>query len=240
MGMRLNKYLASCGLGSRRKVEAYITEGRVAVNGNIARRTGTVIGTGDVIMLDGIPVAPTRHRYLVLNKPRGYITTLHDEKNRATVMDLIPSKYRQWGIYPVGRLDRDTEGLLLLTNDGDLAYRLTRPAYDVPKKYVAEIDRPLAEPDREKIIKGIYIPQLQLKTKPAKIRSIDGADTIVQIVLHEGKNRQIRYVFANLGYTIRRLDRTGYGPLTLARIKRGSCRVLDEKEIRSIKKIVGL
>jgi 23S rRNA pseudouridine2605 synthase len=240
MGMRLNKYLARCGLGSRRKVEAFITGGRITVNGNTTRSTGTVIGPEDVVMLDGMSVFPSQHHYLLLNKPRGYITTLRDEKRRATVMDLIPGKYRQWGIFPVGRLDRDSEGLLLLTNDGDLAYRLTRPAYEIPKKYVVEIDRPLADSDRKKIIKGMYIPQLQIKTKPTMIRLIDDAGRIIQIVLHEGKNRQIRYVLANLGYKIRRLERTGYGPLTLSRIKKGSCRVLTEIEIRTIKKMVGL
>ncbi|OHD68769.1 MAG: hypothetical protein A2W19_10930 [Spirochaetes bacterium RBG_16_49_21] len=240
MGIRLNKYLANCGLGSRRKVEAFITEGRVTINGARAARTGTVLEPGDVIRLDGRLIAPMQHSYLMLNKPRGYVTTLDDEKNRATVMDLIPQKYRQAGVYPVGRLDKDTEGLLLFTNDGDLAYRLTRPDYEVPKEYVAEIDRPLAAADRDKIIKGIYIHQLHIKTKPAQVRLLDDSGRRVQLVIREGKNRQIRYTLMNLGYKIRRLDRTAYGTLTLKKIKRGSCRVLAQYEICSIKKMVGL
>lgn len=240
METRLNKYLASCGLGSRRNVEALITSGRVRVNGAKAVLS-TVVLPGDRVTLDGSPVAPfERRHYLLLNKPRGYITTVSDEKNRPTVMDLVPEKFKRSGVYPVGRLDRDTSGLLFLTNDGDLAYRLTKPDFHIPKEYLAEIDRPIEDADRLAICKGIYIPQLDIKTRPAEAECVDERRLLVRIVLTEGKNRQIRYTFSNLGYRIKSLERTAYGSLRMSRLRKGSCRVLTEAELRTLRKMAGL
>jgi pseudouridine synthase len=241
MGTRLNKYLAQCGLGSRRTVERVIAAGRITVNGRKIIQLATIVEPGDRIELDGKPIAHNERRlYIILNKPRGYITTLHDEKKRPTVMDLIPEKYRRHGVYPVGRLDRDTSGLLLLTNDGDLAYRLMKPAFHVQKEYVVEIDRPLDDADRLAIIKGVYIHQLNIKTGPARVDCIDASRRRVRVVISEGKNRQIRYTFLNLNYKIRSLERTAYGTLAMKHLKKGALRELTETELRTLKKTAGL
>jgi len=176
----------------------------------------------------------------MLNKPRAYITTLNDEKDRPTVMNLVPEKFRRAGVYPVGRLDRETEGLLLLTNDGDLAYRLTKPSFHVPKEYRVEIDRPLAPDDRDKIAHGIYLHQLELKTRPCRVEVVDESSRFVRMVIVEGKNRQIRYSFMNCGYTVKKLERVAYGNLSLKRLRRGSIRTLTSSEVRELKKLAGL
>ena len=142
--MRLNKYLARCGISSRRQADKLIASGRITVNEKPAHPSCLVMPE-DRVAMDGRPITPLRNAvYLMLNKPRGYITTARDQRGRPTVMDLIPEQYRMFAIYPVGRLDRDTEGLLLLTNDGDLAFRLTRPEYHIPRVYRVELDRPIA------------------------------------------------------------------------------------------------
>jgi 23S rRNA pseudouridine2605 synthase len=241
MGTRLNKYLAQCGLGSRRTVERLIADGRITVNGKKIVRLATIVEPGDRVGLDGRPVALNQRRlYIVLNKPSGYITTLHDEKKRLTVMDLVPEKYRRLGVYPVGRLDRDTSGLLLLTNDGDLAYRLMRPAFHVQKEYVVVIDRPLEDADRLMINKGVYIHQLNIKTGPALVDCIDASRRRVRVVITEGKNRQIRYTFSNLNYKIRSLERTAYGTLTMKHLKKGALRELTETELKTLRSMTGL
>jgi 23S rRNA pseudouridine2605 synthase len=241
MGTRLNKYLAQCGLGSRRTVESLISAGRITVNGRKIVRLATIIEPGDRIEFDGRPVArKQRPLYIMLNKPSGYITTLHDEKNRPTVMDLIPEKYKRLGVYPVGRLDRDTSGLLLLTNDGDLAYRLMRPAFHVQKEYLVEIDRPLADEDRLKITKGVYIHQLDIKAGPARVDCVDASRRRVRVVITEGKNRQIRYTFFNLNYRIKSLERTAYGTITMKHLKKGALRELNGTELKTLRTMTGL
>jgi 23S rRNA pseudouridine2605 synthase len=241
MGTRLNKFLAQSGLGSRRAVEELVTSGRITVNGRKTARLGTVIEEGDRVELDGKPVAHQHHRYyLMLNKPRGYITTAKDEKNRPTVMDLLPEKYRRHGVFPVGRLDRETSGLLLLTSDGDLAYRLTKPDFHVPKEYMVDIDRSLEPADMSRLSKGVYIHQLEIKTRPAHIECVDETCLRVKIVITEGKNRQIRYMLLNLGYRVKGLERTAYGPLTMRRLKKGTFRELAREELRQLKNIAGL
>lgn len=239
MGTRLNKYLSQCGLGSRRKVESFIIAGRITINGKKAARMGAVIEPGDLVALDGRQIVPQRiHCYLMLNKPKGYITTLHDEKSRPTVMDLIPERYKAQGVYPVGRLDKDSTGLLLFTNDGELAFRLTRPGYEIPKSYEVEIDRPLSDADRDRIAGGMYIGQLRIKTRPARVVLIDDSRRLVGMTIREGKNRQIRYTFANLGYKVKRLNRSSFGALTLKSIRKGESRVLTKREVEALKKTV--
>ncbi len=241
MKTRLNKYLSQSGLGSRRAVEGLISSGRISINGKKVMALGTLVEPGDRVTLDGSPVQHIEKRYyLVLYKPRGYVTTVSDERNRLTVMDLIPEKYRRSGVFPVGRLDRDTSGLLLLTNDGDLAFRLTKPRFHIPKEYLVGIDRPLDEPDRIKISRGVYIHQLELKTKPALVDCYDESRLQIRVVLTEGKNRQIRYTFSNLGYKVKSLKRTAYGTLSLQRLKKGGHRHLTESEVRSLKKTAGI
>lgn len=241
METRLNKYLARCGLGSRRKVESIITAGRIAINGKKVTGLGTTVGPEDRVTIDGTPIDRIKHDYyLVLNKPKGYLTTVSDDRNRPTVMSLVPEKFQRFGVYPVGRLDKDTEGLLLLTNDGDLAYRLTKPRFNIAKSYVVEIDRPLEDEDKKKICSGIYIHQLQIKTRKAEIDFLNDSGRLVKIVITEGKNRQIRYTFMNLGYKIKRLERTGYGMLTTKNLRKGTYRLLRKNEVGSLKKLAGM
>ncbi len=241
MKTRLNKFLSRSGLGSRRAVEELITSGRISINGKKVTVLGTLVDENDSVALDGSPVRPIGQRYyIVLHKPRGYITTVSDDRDRPTVMDIVPEKYRRNGVFPVGRLDRDTSGLLLLTNDGDLAFRLSKPRFHVAKEYIAALDRPLDEADRIKISRGLYLPQLELKTRPAQVECVDEARLLVRVVLTEGKNRQVRYSFMILGYRVRSLERTAYGSLSLKRLKKGEHRHCTDAEVRMLKKMAGL
>ncbi|MFC1671170.1 pseudouridine synthase [Spirochaetota bacterium] len=240
MKIRVNKYLAQCGLGSRRKVETFITDGRVKINNRVlGNLSQTIDPEVDSVQLDGQIVEPIKNKYyLILNKPKGFVTSLNDERERPIVMDLIPEKYQGIGLFPVGRLDMDTEGLLLFTNDGDLANRLNHPRYKFPKEYIVEIDKPLDKKDREKIEKGVFLYQIKVKTQPCRIKLMNRSKTQVNIILHEGKKRQIRLSFQKFDYRVKKLVRTGYGPLRLTSIKKGSFRMLKKNEVRTLKEIV--
>jgi 23S rRNA pseudouridine2605 synthase len=233
---RLNKFLALSGLGSRRKVEQLITDGRIRVNGTIIKNLATSIDTDtDKVTIDGkIINAAEKYQYIILNKPVGYITTLSDDRGRKTVMDLIPEKYKRIGVFPVGRLDKDTEGLLLFTNDGALGERLNRPAYHVTKVYIAELDKELTDKDKMQIEKGIYIHQTKTKTRPAKVERFAANGKSVKIEIHEGKKRQIRYTFLNAGYKVVKLKRIAYGPISLSGLNRGTVRPLRKSEVSAL------
>jgi len=236
MKVRLNKYLTLCGLGSRRKVEDFITSGLIKINGEVVRELGSVIDTetDKVFFKDSELVASEKKYYLILNKPEGFVTTLSDEKGRPTVMDLIPEKFKRCGVIPVGRLDKDTEGLLLFTNDGDLAYRLTRPEFKVPKEYSLILNAPLA-PEHKKIIeKGYFVHQIKIKTASAKVELENERGDRVKITIMEGKKRQVRYTFGNLGYKVLKLRRVGLGPLRLGNIAKGEHRLLKNYEIKAL------
>ncbi len=237
MEVRLNKYLVLCGLGSRRKVEELIKDGKISVNKTVVTNLSTVIDSeSDTVTFEKKTLSPIgKLYYLMVNKPRGYITTLSDEKGRATVMDLLPEKYIRSGVVPVGRLDKDTEGLLILTNDGDLAHKLTGPDFKVRKEYLVEIDKPLEEIDLKRIAKGFFIHQIKTKTRPASITISDKSRKFVKVAIIEGKKRQIRYSFKNLGYNVTKLKRIGYGPLNMLRLNRGDFRELKTGEVRLLK-----
>ncbi len=239
--VRLNKYLSLCGLGSRRKVEELITSGRVCVNGvpvkSLAR---TIDPENDAVSCDSVLIAPRdRNYYIMLNKPKGYITTLSDERGRPTVMEMIPGKYVKAGVFPIGRLDKDTEGLLLLTNDGEMANRLSRPENKIIKGYHVELDRPLAGEDKKKIEKGIFLHQINLKTRPAKINLIGPTGKSLMMYISEGKKRQIRYTFKIFHYTVTYLRRDKYGPLELSGLKKGEIRLLKKNEIKMLESLLG-
>jgi len=236
MKTRLNKYLTLCGLGSRRKVEDLITEGRIKINGKTVKDLATIVETGShVVKFDNQIVEPLdKVYYLMLNKPRGYITTLSDEKGRPTVMSLIPERFIRAGVVPVGRLDRDSEGLLLFTNDGDLSHLLTSPSFKVKKEYLVELDRPAQEEDLRRIEKGFFVHQIKAKTRPAVLKVADKAGMFVKVLISEGKKRQIRYSFKNLGYNVLKLKRTGYGPLSLGRLNKGEHRLLKTSELKAL------
>lgn len=234
--IRINKFLVLCGLGSRRKVEDLITGGRVKINGDAVMNLAYQVDpSNDTVVVNKKNVKPfSKYYYMMLNKPKGFITTMDDLENRSIVMDLIPERFKAAGIFPVGRLDKDTEGLLLLTNDGDLAYRLTHPSFEISKEYVVLLDRPLSEDDKKRIEGGVFM--YGRKTNRAFIQSLDKSGKNVKIIITEGKKRQIRITFSFFGYKVKKLKRTVFGPVRLSGVNSGSYRLLKDNEVRALKK----
>ncbi|MDP1806859.1 MAG: pseudouridine synthase [Acidimicrobiales bacterium] len=227
-GERLQKVLAAAGLGSRRVCENLNDEERVTVNGEVAILGRRVDPENDRIEVDGlrVPVRPGLVTYL-LNKPRGVVTTASDPQGRPTVVELVPAEPR---IFPVGRLDTDTEGLLLLTNDGDLAHRLTHPSFGVEKEYLAQVDGSPTPAELRRLRHGIELDDGM--TAPAKASLT--APGAVRLVIHEGRNRQVRRMLEAVGYPVTRLVRTRIGPLADRRLKPGEWRVLELEEVRAL------
>ncbi|MGB4269023.1 MAG: pseudouridine synthase [Spirochaetota bacterium] len=236
--IRINKYLSLCGLGSRRKTEEIIKKGQIIVNGIPTTDLSYQVDiNNDTVMYRGQVLLPVQtYHYLILNKPKGYVTTTKDERNRPTVLQLIPEQFRDEGTFPVGRLDKDTEGLLLFTNDGDLAYKLTHPRFKVPKTYQVTLDRPLRDDHKMALEQGIELYGSQ--TLPATIVPINDEWTIVTITITEGKKRQVRMMFSILGYEVTSLIRIQYGPITLGNLPTGKYRVLSKQEIEKLKSTV--
>lgn len=233
--IRINKYLSMCGLGSRRKVESYIEKKQVFVNGSpVVDFSQTVDPENDVVKCAGRFVKPvSKTVYLMLNKPKGYITTLSDPQGRPTVLNLIPHKYRSLGIFPVGRLDKDSEGLILITNDGELSNRLMHPRYESTKEYIVNLDKPLEQEDKDIIEAGRRTREFQAKPCSVEYLSKDG--DVVKMTIHEGKKRQIRIIFLSLKYKVRKLKRITIGPLKLSGLNSGDFRELRPKELKDIK-----
>jgi 23S rRNA pseudouridine2605 synthase len=231
-GDRLQKVLAQAGLGSRRACEVLIDEGRVEVNGEVARLGRRVDPERDRVSVDGvaIPVRPGLVYYL-LNKPAKVVTTASDPEGRPTVIDLVPAEPR---VFPVGRLDWDTEGLLLLTNDGDLAHGLTHPSRGVPKTYLAEVSGIPSRGALRRLREGVDLDDG--RTAPAKARLAQTTPTgsALEIVIHEGRNRQVRRMCEAIGHPVRRLVRTRFGPLHENRLAPGQWRSLTQAEIRAL------
>ena len=227
-GERLQKVLAAAGLGSRRVCEILIEEERVTVNGEVAVLGRRVDPDNDRIEVDGlrVPTRPGLVTYL-LNKPRGVVSTASDPQGRPTVVELVPAEPR---IFPVGRLYTDTEGLLLLTNDGDLAHRLTHPSFGVEKEYLAQVDGSPTPAELRRLRHGIELEDGM--TAPAKASLT--APGAVRLVIHEGRNRQVRRMLEAVGYPVTRLVRTRIGPLADRRLKPGEWRVLDMEEVRAL------
>ncbi len=233
-GMRLNKYIAHCGICSRRKAAEYIQEGLVTVNGKVVNEIGHRVMEADIVTFKGKPVKPeTRKIYLLLNKPKDFVTTVNDEKGRKTVMDIVGKAIKE-RIYPVGRLDRATLGLLLLTNDGDLAKKLSHPSHGVSKVYQVTLDKPVTEEHLELIRNG-----LTLEDGPTPVDGVNyiknEPQTVVGIEIHIGRNRIVRRIFEFLGYKVKKLDRTIYAGLTKKDLPRGRFRHLTEKEVIMLK-----
>ena len=233
--MRLNKYLASAGVASRRSCDELIKEGRVTINGNPVDDLSTVVDIElDAVAVDGRPVhVKTKDVYIMLHKPLNYVTTVKDEKGRDSVVDLVKISDR---VFPVGRLDFDTTGLLLLTNDGELTFRLAHPKFGVEKTYVAVLNKKISDHELIILRKGVVL--FDGKTAPCK--AVKLAKDVVQITIHEGKNKQVKRMFRKLGYKVRELHRTQYGPLHLAKLKYGQWRNLRLPEVQALKKAVGL
>lgn len=231
--IRLNKYLAAAGIASRRKCDDYILEGRIKVNGVVVTQLGSKINEDiDRVIVDDEPVQPEIDKtYIILNKPKGVVTTADDPFERNTVLDLIPIKQR---IFPVGRLDYDTTGLLLLTNDGPLTNKLIHPRYKIEKIYLVLLDKIVRPVSLYHLKKGIDLDGK--KTAPCKISEIRIIDncSFLEMVLYEGRNRQIRRMFEAEGYEVVELDRIAFGPLTLTGLSRGSWRYLKKNELTDL------
>jgi len=233
-GMPLNKFLAHCGVASRRQAAELIKQGLVTVNGEAIANPGHRVSASDKVTFKGEVVRlEERKVYLLLNKPKNVITTSKDERGRQTVLDLIGDSVKE-RIYPVGRLDRATTGLLLLTNDGELARRLSHPSFEVPKIYHVVLDRPVSDVDLEQIREGLELEDGLVEVDEVDYVQNRGKDEI-GIELHVGRNRIVRRIFESLGYEVRRLDRTYFAGLTKKDIPRGRFRFLKKQEIVMLK-----
>ena len=233
--MRINKYLAQCGVASRRDCDKLVAEGRVTVNGRPAD-VGADVEEGDVIKVDGKVVTVKKNEYYILHKPKGYLCTVSDDKGRKIVMDILGSGVGR--VYPVGRLDYDSEGLLILTTDGELAQHLTHPSNEVPKTYVVKVEGRLTEADLNPIRSGIEIEGGYVTKKcRAHIIETNRDFTRVEITLREGKNREIRKMFAAIGKEVTLLKRTKVGELSLRGLDRGAFRKLTPAEVAYLKSI---
>lgn len=227
--MRLNKYLAACGVASRRDCDELIKQGRVKVNGAVAS-LGMEADEGDEVTVDGNKVVLKKNEYYILNKPKGYLSTVSDDKGRKTVLDLLPSNVGR--IYPVGRLDYDSEGLLILTTDGELAQRLTHPSNEVPKTYLVKIEGTATEATLNPIRSGVEIDGGYVTKKcKAHIVETNKDYTKIHITITEGKNREIRKMFAAIGREVTLLKRIKVGELTLRGLDRGAYRKLTKQEV---------
>jgi len=240
-GERLARFLAHAGIASRRHAEALIASGHVQVNGIPVTTQGTRIDPEqDVVTLDGQLVqGKTQHVYVLLHKPVGYVSTAHDPEGRPTVLDLLPPELRRLRIYPVGRLDSDTSGLLLLTNDGDFALHLTHPSYSTEKHYEALVQGCPPPSAIQQLQHGVGIREddgSMYKTAPAIVRVVRhaGEDCLLTLTLHEGRKRQVRRMLAAVGHPVQRLSRVGVGSLTLKGVPPGKWRYLTEMERKSL------
>lgn len=231
--IRLNRYIANSGVCSRRDADELIVQGLVEVNGKVITEMGYKVKPGDVVKYDGGTLKRELPVYILLNKPKDFITTMDDPQERKTVMQLIAGACKE-RVYPVGRLDRNTTGLLLLTNDGELAEKLTHPSNKISKIYQVELDRPLDRADFTAIEEG----EIVLEDGPVKVDEIaylDNSRQILGLEIHEGRNRVVRRIFEHLGYEVEKLDRTMYAGLTKRDLPRGNWRFLTEKEVTRLK-----
>ena len=237
---RLNRFIAQCGVTSRRKADELIASGIVKVNGEVVTELGTIIQPDDRVTLNNKPLTPQPYLYILLNKPMDAITTVEDEKGSRTVMDLVElpdeEKVR---LYPVGRLDRDTIGALLITNDGELANRLMHPSYEIEKYYLVETEENVKPSDLEKLKKGIELEDGWATMDEVSYLNPD-IRNLLGVMLHEGKNRQIRRMIEAIGHQVRALERVRYASLTCAGLRRGRWRHLTPAEVRRIKHMVRL
>ena len=218
-GTRLNKYIASSGLCSRRKADELIEQGVVAVNGKTVTELGYLVQPKDKVFVNKKLIHPVKHEYYRFYKPAGYITTCDDEKGRKTIYDLLPEKLA--GLKPVGRLDKDSTGLLILTNDGDLINALTHPSVKVPKVYMVTVNAQVTRAELEQMVNGIEIEPNKVAYADIQVLEIDSKHTEMQITLYQGMNRQIRKMFEHFGYEVKVLKRVRHATLSLEGLRRG-------------------
>lgn len=235
--MRINKFLASAGLGSRRKCEEFVLSGKIAINGKVISNLAFDVSENDKIFYDGKLVAlPQKYTYLMMHKPKGFLTTLSDDRDRKTVMDLLPAEYKM--LKPIGRLDYNSEGLLLFTNDGDVAQNVMRPAKEVVKTYSVKVEGEVSADDAKEMEKGVETISGE-KFRPCKVFILETKDrkTKLEVQITEGKNREIRKIFDKFGYNVIFLKRVAIGQIKLGGLTRGTCRLLKPSEIEYLKSL---
>lgn len=227
-GIRINKFIASCGVCSRRNADAIVLEGRVKVNGKVVTELGKKITNNDIVEVDNNPISlETKKIYIMLNKPKGYVTTSKEQFNRPSVLDLIDANER---VFPVGRLDMDSEGLILLTNDGEFTNRIIHPTKHVSKTYYVELEKEIYDEQIEILRQGVDIGGYI--TRPAKVKKLNNKK--LEIIIYEGKNRQVRKMCMAVGNKVKRLERIAIGDLTLQNLKSGEYKFLEDNEINKI------
>jgi len=231
--IRLNKYISNAGVCSRRDADKLISDGKIKVNEKVITELGYQVNQGDKVYYQGKLLRRESLSYVLLNKPKDFITTMDDPQGRKTVMELVKNAGSE-RIYPVGRLDRNTTGLLLFTNDGELAKKLSHPSYEIKKIYQVDLDKPISQADIEKIQEGVVLEDGKAPVDEVAILSKDR--TILGLEIHIGRNRIVRRIFEHLGYEVIRLDRAMFGPLTKKELPRGKWRKLNEKEVIMLKK----
>lgn len=235
--MRINKYLASSGLASRRKAEEFVLNGRVKVNGEVVTNLAFDVQEKDKVEVDGkLAKTPTKFTYLMMHKPKGYLTTLFDDRDRRTVIELLPDEFKN--LKPIGRLDYNSEGLLLFTNDGDVAQNVMRPAKEVVKTYSVKVEGEVAQVDVNEMEKGVELVTGE-KFRPCKVKVLEIKDrkTRLEVQITEGKNREIRKIFDKFGYNVIFLKRISIGQIKLGGLTRGTCRLLKSSEVMYLKSL---
>ena len=230
---RLNKYIASSGICSRRKADELIESGAVVVNNKKVTELGYLVDEKDKVFIDNKLIHPVKHQYYRFFKPAGYITTSDDEKGRKTIYDLIPKEL--WGLKPVGRLDKDSTGLLILTNDGDLINELTHPSVKVPKVYIVSIYSLISPHELEQMANGIEIEKGKIAYADIEVLEVDKNRTMVRITLYQGMNRQIRKMFEYFGYEVKSLKRIQHATIQLEGLKRGEFKPIKPRQIKELR-----
>ncbi len=232
-GTRLNKYIASSGLCSRRKADELIESGVVNVNGKIVKELGFIVQEKDKVFVNQKLVRPSRHEYYKFYKPAGYITTCDDEKGRKTIYDLLPDN--MLGLKPVGRLDKDSTGLLILTNDGDLINELTHPSIKVPKVYIVTVEARVHPHQLQEMAAGIEIEKGKIAYADVMVLEADNKHTMMQITLYQGLNRQIRKMFEHFGYEVKSLKRVQHANISLDGLRRGEFKPIKPQQIKELR-----
>ena len=237
--MRINKYIASCGVASRRKAEELIISGRVTINGELITELSTIVDeTKDIVEVDGVPINQEEKKvYILLNKPEGYITTVKDQFDRPSVLDILKDVEER--VYPVGRLDYETSGLLILTNDGDLTYKLTHPKHEVEKTYLAMVNGIISPEEKRRFENGLQIEDYTTAKAKLKIVKADEEKnySVCKITIHEGRNRQVRKMCKAIGHPVRNLRRIQMGRINIRGLEVGEYRNLTEDEVRYLKSV---
>lgn len=233
---RLQKVIAQAGLASRRKAEEFITSGRVKVNGNIVTELGVKVSAQDQVEVDGVKIEKEEKKYLVMNKPRYIVTTANDDKDRATVLSLLNAYYQQYRLFPVGRLDYDTKGLLLLTNDGEFMNTIVGPKSNIEKEYLVRAEGIVNSAIIKQLEAGVVIDGYKTRPAKAKIDSVDkkNQSSLVRIIIKEGKYHQVKRMFEVLGHPVKRLTRVRIGTLELEGLQEGAYRELSIHEVKSL------